>query len=74
MHRGFTRARTVWFYKLDLDPAIRIARQEFDYIVRTNLFAGDLDDLPRSRELFEHQRAGGQVLHGARDDRDQAGA
>ena len=53
VHRGFTRARTVWFYKLDLDPAIRIARQEFDYIVRTNLFAGNLDDLPRSRELFE---------------------
>ena len=53
VQRGFTRARTVWFYKLDLDPAVRIPREEFDYVVRTNLLAGNLGDLPRSRELFE---------------------
>lgn len=51
VERDFSAARTVWFYKLDLDPAVTMPWQEFDYVVSTNMLAGNLDRLPRSREL-----------------------
>src|SRR5206468_4021971 len=37
VERGFQRQRTVWFYKLDLDPAVRLRWSRFDYVVRSNL-------------------------------------
>jgi hypothetical protein len=52
VERGFARERTVWFYKLDLDPAVRIPWQRFDYVVSTNMLVGNLDRLPRSREVY----------------------
>src|SRR5262249_26930825 len=54
--RGFARQRTVWFYKLDLDPAVRIPWQRFDYIVRSNILAGNLDRLPKTRQVYDHSR------------------
>ena len=52
--RGFDRHRVVWFYKLDLDPSVRTPWWRFDYIVRSNLLAGNLDWLPRSRAVYDH--------------------
>src|SRR5262245_24971905 len=54
VQRGFERDRTVWFYKLDLDPAVRMPWWRFDYVVRSNIFAGNLYWLPQSRLVFDH--------------------
>lgn len=54
--RGFDRHRVVWFYKLDLDPTYRMPWWRFDYVVRSDLFAGNLNWLPRSRAVYEHSR------------------
>jgi hypothetical protein len=56
VQNGFDRARTVWFYKLDLDPAVRRPWWKFDYVVRSNLLGGNLHWLPRSEEVFNHSR------------------
>jgi 4-amino-4-deoxy-L-arabinose transferase-like glycosyltransferase len=56
VERGFAPQRTVWFYKLDLDPAVRIPWWKFDFVVRSNLFAGNLYWLPDSRRVFDHSR------------------
>jgi hypothetical protein len=52
--RGFDRKRVVWFYKLDLDPTYRMPWWRFDYVVRSDLLAGNLNWLPRSRAVFQH--------------------
>jgi hypothetical protein len=31
----------VWFYKLDLDPTMAMPWWRFDYVVRSNVFAGE---------------------------------
>jgi len=54
VQRGFDRDRTIWFYKLDLDPAVRMQWWRFDYVVRTNILAGNLYWLPQSRLVFDH--------------------
>jgi hypothetical protein len=52
--RGFSPSRTIWFYKLDLDPVIRVPWREFDYVVRTNILAGNLYWLPRAKQVVDH--------------------
>jgi hypothetical protein len=52
--RGFSPRRTVWFFKLDLDPAVRTPLWKFDYVVATNLFVGNLYKLPASKKVFDH--------------------
>ena len=52
--RGFNRHRIVWFYKLDLDPSVKTPWWRFDYIVRSDLMAGNLSWLPRSRSVYDH--------------------
>ena len=54
--RGFDRHRIVWFYKLDLDPSVEMPWWRFDYVVRSNLLAGNLDWLPRSRAVYDHSK------------------
>jgi hypothetical protein len=54
--RGFDRHRVVWFYKLDLDPSVAKPWWKFDYVVRSNLMAGNLGWLPRSRAVYDHSR------------------
>jgi hypothetical protein len=54
VQRGFQRDRTIWFYKLDLDPAVRMPWWRFDYVVRSNILAGNLYWLPRSTLVFDH--------------------
>jgi hypothetical protein len=54
--RGFDRSRTIWFYKLDLDPAVRVPWWRFDYVVRSNLLAGNLYWLPKTRQAFDNSR------------------
>ena len=54
--RGFNPHRIVWFYKLDLDPAVSMPWWRFNYVVRSNLFAGNLGWLPRSRAVYDHSR------------------
>jgi intracellular septation protein A len=56
VQRGFPRDRTVWFYKLDLDPAVRMPWWRFDYVVRSNILAGNLYWLPKSRRVFDHSK------------------
>jgi hypothetical protein len=54
--RGFRPERTVWFYKLDLDPEVPVPWWRFDYVVRTNYLAGNLHWLPRTRRVFANSR------------------
>jgi hypothetical protein len=54
VQRGFQPDRTIWFYKLDLDPAVRMPWWRFDYVVRTNILAGNLYWLPASKRVFAH--------------------
>ena len=54
--RGFRPERTVWFYKLDLDPEVPVPWWSFDYVVRTNYLAGNLHWLPRTRLVFDNSR------------------
>jgi len=55
--RGFSPRRTVWFFKLDLDPAVRTPWWKFDYVVATNFFVGNLYKLPASKKVFDHSIA-----------------
>jgi hypothetical protein len=56
--RGFKRERTIWFYKLDLDPAIRVRWSKIDYVVRSNLmdFMARNLSLRRTRRALENSR------------------
>ncbi len=54
VERGFDQSRTVWFYKLDLDPAVRIPWQQFDYVVATNIMVGLRGLVPRTAEVIRH--------------------
>ena len=56
VQRGFQRDRTIWFYKLDLDPAVRMHWWNFDYVVRSNIIAGNLYWLPQSKLVFDHSK------------------
>jgi 4-amino-4-deoxy-L-arabinose transferase-like glycosyltransferase len=56
VERGFKREGTIWFYKLDLDPAIRLRWSQFDYVVRSGMLAGNLYWLPKTRQVFDHSR------------------
>jgi len=51
--RGYSPDRTVWFYKLDLDPSVQVPWWKFDYVVRTNLLAGNLYWLPHSKQVID---------------------
>ena len=52
--RGFNPRRTVWFFKLDLDPVVRRPWWSFDYVVATNFFVGNLHKLPESQKVYDH--------------------
>jgi hypothetical protein len=56
VERGFARQNTIWFYKLDLDPAVTRPRQRIDYVVRSNIMEFNARDLPRTRDLLRHSR------------------
>jgi Dolichyl-phosphate-mannose-protein mannosyltransferase len=56
VERGFAREHTIWFYKLDLDPAVALPRQRVDYVVRSNIMEFNARDLPRTRDLLTHSR------------------
>ena len=56
VQRGFQRDRTIWFYKFDLDPAVRMHWWNFDYVVRTNIIAGNLYWLPQTRRVVDHSK------------------
>jgi 4-amino-4-deoxy-L-arabinose transferase-like glycosyltransferase len=65
VERGFQQQNTIWFYKLDLDPAIRFRWEDFDYVVRSNLLAGkalefeagtELYWLPKAKQVLDHSR------------------
>jgi hypothetical protein len=56
VERGFARQNTIWFYKLDLDPAVTLPRERIDYVVRSNIMEFNARDLPRTRDLLTHSR------------------
>ena len=56
VQRGFAPQRTVWFYKLDLDPAVPVGWQRFDYVLRSNMMEGNAKDLPRTSAVLAHSR------------------
>jgi hypothetical protein len=56
VERGFARQRTIWFYKLDLDPAVTRPRRRVDFVVRSNIMQANARDLPRTRDLLAHSR------------------
>jgi hypothetical protein len=57
VRRGFN-PNPVWFYKLDLDPAVRAKYQngwrDIDYIVLSQYTATTLKDLPTVMEAVQH--------------------
>ena len=50
--RGFNRHRIVWFYKLDLDPSVTTPWWRFDYVVRSDLLAGEPRLAPALADRF----------------------
>jgi 4-amino-4-deoxy-L-arabinose transferase-like glycosyltransferase len=53
VERGFDRKRTIVFWKL---PDARLHWSQFDYFVRSNVLAGDLHWVPKTRQVLEHSR------------------
>jgi hypothetical protein len=53
---GFSPERTVWFYKLDLDPGIRppLGWRSIRYLVVTQVMRNGLADLPSVRAAHNH--------------------
>jgi 4-amino-4-deoxy-L-arabinose transferase-like glycosyltransferase len=54
VERGFSPERTIWFYKLDLDPGVPIGREDVDYVIRSNIMEGNARDLPRVKAVLDH--------------------
>jgi hypothetical protein len=56
IRRGFAAERTIWFYKMDLDPAIRPPKgwRSIDYLLATEVLRGQLAGLPRVRSAYEN--------------------
>jgi hypothetical protein len=57
VERGFSPQRTVWFYKLDLDPGIPGDWRQVDYVLRSNIMEGNAKDLPHTQALLDNSRA-----------------
>jgi hypothetical protein len=53
---GFEPSRTVWVYKLDLDPAIRPPHgwRSIDYLIVTQVERNVFHMLPKARSAYEH--------------------
>jgi hypothetical protein len=56
VERGFNHKRTIVFWKFDRDPAIRLRWSQFNYFVRSNALAGDLEWVPKTRQVLKHSR------------------
>ena len=54
VQRGFSPDRTIWFYKLDLDPGVSVDERDVDYVLRSNMMEGNAKDLPHTRAVLEH--------------------
>jgi hypothetical protein len=54
VERGFNHKRTIVFWKFDRDPAIRLRWSQFNYFVRSNALAGDLEWVPKTRQVLKH--------------------
>jgi hypothetical protein len=53
---GFSPERTIWFYKLDLDPGIRppLGWRSIRYLVVTQVMRNGLEELPSVRAAYDH--------------------
>jgi Dolichyl-phosphate-mannose-protein mannosyltransferase len=56
VERGFNHKRTIVFWKFDRDPAIHLRWSQFNYFVRSNALAGDLEWVPKTRQVLKHSR------------------
>lgn len=65
VERGFSPGRTIWFYKLDLDPGVVIDEKDVDYVLRSNMMEGNAKDLPNTRAVLEHSEALAAFTSGA---------
>jgi hypothetical protein len=54
--RGFDHKRTIVFWKLDRDQEIRLRWNQFNYFVRSSALAGNLEWVPKTRQVLEHSR------------------
>ena len=61
VHAGYPRDRTLWFYKVDLDPAVSATLpdgwRDVDVIVSTPAVRQDPNDLPTIKALLAHSTA-----------------
>jgi hypothetical protein len=59
VEKGFEAEDVIWFYKLDLDPAVALPNgwRDIDFIATGNLAPETLDSLPTNRDAIEHSNA-----------------
>ena len=71
INAGYQRDNVIWFYKLDLDPAVqaRLAHgwRDVDYLVSTPAITQDPNSLPNVAELLRHSEV--VIVFGSADDR-----
>jgi hypothetical protein len=44
------------FWKFDRDPKVRLRWSQFNYFVRSSALAGNLEWVPKTRQVLEHSR------------------
>lgn len=58
---GYPRENVIWFYKLDLDPAVLTQHpggwRDIDYVVSSSIIDISRDDLPRTSAAIDHGTA-----------------
>jgi hypothetical protein len=61
VERGYPRKNVVWFYKLDLDPAVQAQHrggwQAMDYVVDSGIMGATQDKLPQTSAAIAHGHA-----------------
>jgi len=59
VERGFDPDRVIWFFKYDLDPAVRLPNgwRDVDYIATSPSSPDEMTSLPKNRQAVLHSRS-----------------
>ena len=66
VERGFDADRVIWFFKYDLDPAVRLPHgwRSVDYIATSPASPDEMTSLPKNRQAVLHSRPVATYGHG----------